>query len=158
MPATKLKEMEEPIRMVGYDQDFHAWALDQADALRSGRFAQLDRDHLAEEIEDLGREVFSKLASSFRIILTHLLKWDHQPERRSRSWAGSIETHRLTIEDILSDNPSLRRRQADAIRRGYRQARIKAAVEMRRDKSTLPVECPYSLAEILERPIEWPQS
>lgn len=158
MPATKLKEKAPALSGAGYEEDFYSWALGQAEALREGRFSALDLPNLAEEIEDLGSEVFSKLRSSFRVILVHMLKWDHQPERRSRSWAGSIDLNRIRIDDILSKNPALRRRQAEAVAYAYREARVKAAVEMKRDKERLPDTCPYGLDEILNRNFEWPNT
>ncbi len=145
-------------RLTGYDQDFYTWTIEQAAALRTGQLADLDIDHLAEEIEDLGKEVLSKLRSSFRVILTHMLKWDHQPERRSRSWTTSIAVHRIDIEDALTENPALRRRQDEAVAQAYRWARTKAAGEMERRDETLPPACPYTLEEILARDFEWPDA
>lgn len=164
MAVAKLKEPvgNEPPRgspgLTGYDQDFYTWTIEQAAALRAGQLADLDIDHLAEEIEDLGKEVFSKLRGSFRVILTHMLKWDHQPERRSRSWTTSIAVHRIDIEDVLTENPALRRRQDEAVAQAYRWARTKAAGEMKRRKETLPAACPYTLEDILTRDFEWPDA
>lgn len=139
-----------------YERDFYAWTLGQSEALRTRRVSELDLEHLAEEIEDLGKEQFAKLRGSFRIILLHMLKWDHQPERRSRSWAGSIATHRIDLADVLEDNPSLRRRQKEAVAMAYRWARVRAGVEMKRSADRLPETCPYSLDDILTRPFSWP--
>lgn len=158
MSAARLKEhaSSPAAGRTAYDLDFYTWTLEQAAALRGRKLSALDIDNLAEEIEDLGKEVFAELRNSFRVILVHMLKWDHQPERRSGSWAGSIETHRLDIEDIVRDNPALRPRQEEGVELAFRQARIKAAVEMKRDKASLPTACPYTLDEILNRPFEWP--
>ncbi len=53
---------------VGYEEDFSAWADDQARLIRAGDFAALDLEHLAEEIEGLSiserRELRSRLNSS----------------------------------------------------------------------------------------------
>ncbi len=38
-----------------YERDFFAWANQQAALLRSGQFAQADIEHIAEEIESMGR-------------------------------------------------------------------------------------------------------
>ena len=73
----------------GYDSDFYTWSMEQARLVRDGQWAAVDRENVAEEIESLGREQFNKLESAFRVLLLHILKWDHQPERRSRSWALS---------------------------------------------------------------------
>lgn len=159
MASTKVQERPAAEPAAGtYETDFYTWTIDQAAALRDGRLSELDIGNLAEEIEDLGKEVFSKLRSSFRIILLHMLKWDHQPERRSRSWAVSVETHRIDIEDVLADNPSLRRRQLEAIAGAYRKARLEAAGETGLRRNAFPTECPYTLDEILNRPFDWPDA
>ncbi len=51
----------------------------------------------------MGREQFNKLESALRVLLTHMLKWDHQPEKRSRSWSLSIRDQRLALDDVLAD-------------------------------------------------------
>jgi hypothetical protein len=38
-----------------YDGDIIAWANEQARLLRAGLFSQLDIEHIAEEIEDVGK-------------------------------------------------------------------------------------------------------
>src|SRR5437588_1812628 len=87
-----------------YGRDFYSWLMEQAGHLRAGRCSVLDRENLAEEIESLGREQFNKLESALRVLLLHMLKWDHQPDRRGRSWWATISEQRLRIEDVLADN------------------------------------------------------
>ena len=158
MASTKVQERPaaEP-KTDTYETDFYTWTIEQAAALRERRLSELDIANLAEEIEDLGKEVFSKLTSSYRIILLHMLKWDYQVERRSRSWTLSILNHRLDIADVIEENPSLRRRQAEAIEKAYRRARIEAADETGLRIMAFPDACPYSLDEVLNRPFEWPE-
>ena len=112
-----------------YERDFYSWLMEQARLVREGRFDALDRENLAEEIESLGREQFNKLESALRVLLTHILKWDHQPARRSRSWALTIREQRLELEDVLADNPGLKPRIPEAIARAYRRARLTAIKE-----------------------------
>src|SRR5256885_1083243 len=145
-----LAPTDAPVR-TGYMQDFYSWLMEQARFVREGRWDQVDRDNLAEEIESLGREQFNKLESALRVLLLHMLKWDHQPTKRSRSWALSIRTQRLEVEDVLSDNPSLKPRIAEAIARGYRKARIEAAKEPGLDEDVFPATCPYDWNEIVGR-------
>jgi len=38
-----------------YATDFYAWTQAQAAAIRAGAWDDVDRDHLAEEIEDVGK-------------------------------------------------------------------------------------------------------
>src|SRR5213076_749178 len=103
-----------------YERDFYSWLMEQAAHVCAGRFDALDRENLAEEIESLGREQFNKLESVLRVLLMHMLKWDHQPARRGRSWSLSIKTQRLELDDVLKDNPGLRPRIDEAIARAYR--------------------------------------
>ena len=137
-----------------YERDFYSWLIEQAQLLRESRFDALDRENLVEEIESLGREQFNKLESALRVLLTHVLKWDHQPERRSRSWVLSIEAQQIGIENVLTDNPGLKPRIPEAIARGYRSARIEAARETGLEKSAFPETCPYSFDELMSRDFE----
>jgi hypothetical protein len=60
----------------GYDTDFYAWTQAQATALRAGAWDDVDRAHLAEEIEDVGKSERRALAGHLRVLLTHFLKWE----------------------------------------------------------------------------------
>src|SRR3984893_12843556 len=104
-----LAPADEPMRS-DYGGGFYSWLMEQGCHVRGGRWTALDRDNLAEEIESLGREQFNKLESTLRVLLLHMLKWDHQPNRRSRSWVLSIDAQRLELDNVLSDNPGLKPR------------------------------------------------
>ncbi|MBF0256935.1 MAG: DUF29 domain-containing protein [Gammaproteobacteria bacterium] len=90
-----------------YEQDIHAWTRQTAELLRQQRFAELDVEHLIEEMETLGRRDRQGLVSRLKILLAHLLKWHFQPAHRSSSWRGSILEQHLRIRDLLQDAPSL---------------------------------------------------
>lgn len=139
-----------------YDADVSAWAFEQADHLRAGRWSRLDAAHLADEIEALARSERHALTSALQVILLDLLKWDHQPARRTRSWATSIRTQRLAVLDGLEDNPSLRPQVGDLVARAYRRARIEAASETHLPEAIFPSACPYAVEEIMTRAIVWP--
>jgi hypothetical protein len=134
-----------------YEGDFYSWLMTQARHLRAGSWNALDRANLAEEIESLGREQFYKLESALRVLMLHMLKWDHQPDRRSRSWWATIREQRLRIEDVLTDNPGLRPRIDEAIARAYRRARLLAVKETDVEEHRLPERCPYSWQDITSR-------
>ena len=76
--------------------------------LRIGQFSALDIEHLAEEIEDVGRSEQRELTHRMAILLAHLLKWQYQPERRSTSWALMIDGQRERIRRRLQKTPSLK--------------------------------------------------
>lgn len=69
-----------------YDQDFLQWTQQQAECLRKGRWAKLDVENLVEELEALGRSEQKELGSYLQVLLMHLLKYQHQPEQRTKSW------------------------------------------------------------------------
>jgi hypothetical protein len=158
-PAVTQAESPAPSRQVPgdlYRRDLYTWSLEQAAALRAGELERLDLTNLAEEIEDLGSEQLHKLTSAYRIILLHMLNWDHQPKRRSRSWITSIRSHRAAADDVLEDNQDLKSRRDVALARAYRRARIQAGGETRLGEDAFPSECPYSLEEIMTREFVWP--
>ena len=140
-----------------YDRDLYSWAMEQAALLRAGRVTEADVLNIAEEIEDVGKNEYYRLESALRIILLHLLKWDHQPERRSRSWWSSVTVQREGVRDLLQDNPGLQPSISKAIERAYRKARVEASAQTRKKLNAFPVRCPYDWDEIVDRPIEWPQ-
>ncbi len=90
-----------------YEDDVIAWSEQQAALLRAGRWELLDRDSIAEEIEDVGSREKKELRSRMVVLLTHLLKWKFQAKRRGASWVRTIRTQRVAIEDALEDYPSL---------------------------------------------------
>jgi len=91
-----------------YDQDFIAWTEIMAEQLEKRDASALDWDHLAEEIRDLGRSFQHSLLSHLVNIQLHLIKWEIQAERRSRSWEDSISNSRLQADLLLEEIPSLR--------------------------------------------------
>jgi hypothetical protein len=141
----------QPRPTVAYDDDFYGWAMDQAAALRAGHLSALDRENLAEEIESLGRSELNSLVSAWRVVLLHMLKFDHQPERRSRSWALSIRDQRDQAGDVLTGSPGLKHRLDEAMARAYRGARLDAARETGLPLRTFPETCPYTRDEMLTR-------
>ncbi len=141
---------DEPVE-AAYERDFYSWLMEQARHIREGRYDALDRDNLAEEIESLGREQFNMLVSALRVAMLHILKWDHQPSLRSRSWVLSIEEQRLEITDVLADNPGLKPRIDEAIGRAYRRARIEAAKETGLEETAFGATCPYSFDDVTSR-------
>jgi Domain of unknown function DUF29 len=134
-----------------YERDFYSWLMEQAGHVRAGHWDALDRENLAEEIESLGREQFNKLESALRVLILHMLRWDHQPEKRTRSWTLSIKDHRVGLEHVLDDNPGLKSRVDEALARAYRRARIQAAEETGLNEGSFPQQCPYSWDDIVSR-------
>lgn len=133
-----------------YDSDFFEWTQRSAELIRHGRLSEADLEHIAEEIEDMGkldrREVESRLA----VLIAHLLKWQLQPERRSPSWRATIVEQRQQLSLVLRDSPSLSRVAREQLPSIYEGAVSIAAAETRMEASRFPVPCPYALNSILD--------
>ena len=56
----------------------------QVALLRAGKLTEIDALNVAEELEDVAKAEFRSLVSAVTIVVLHLLKWDFQPQRRSR--------------------------------------------------------------------------
>lgn len=154
MPSSPAIAPAEPAE---HRQDFYTWALEQAALIRAGQLNAIDRENVAEEIESLGNEQFAKLRSAYRVLLLHMLKWEYQPERRSRSWLSSMLEHRARIGDLLEDSPGLRPRVSEAIEKGYDVARRRAAVETGLPISAFSDVCPWPGEVILNRQFDIPE-
>lgn len=92
-----------------YQDDLYTWVEEQVALLKAGRIHELDLANIAEELQDVGSEQYHQLESAFRVLLMHMLKWDQQPERKSKSWEASIDEQRERITKLLRKNPGLDR-------------------------------------------------
>jgi len=131
---------------INYQTDFYAWTQQQAKLLRNKEIDRIDWCNLAEEIEDMGRSEKRQLESRLEILIMHLLKWQFQPNFRSRSWQLTIKEQRLRLEKLLAENPSLKSSLADIKEKIYPLAVISAEKET--GLSSFPETCTYDLTEI----------
>ena len=138
-----------------YDQDFYAWASEQAALLRAGKLSAADIDHIAEEIESMGKTEKRELVNRLTVLLTHLLKWRYQPGLRGNSWRLTIKEQRLKLSDHLDDNPSLKSVLPAALNNAYRLALVEAERETGLDERTFPAECPWSFETMMDA-THWP--
>jgi hypothetical protein len=134
-----------------YEKDIVAWATEQAQLLRAGRFDLLDIEHLAEEIEDVGKSEQRELASRMAVLLAHLLKWQFQPDRRSASWQATIAVQRQGIQRRLRKTPSLQPMLADAEWQAdmWGDATLAASSETGLPMQTFPQSWCWSVEDVL---------
>lgn len=138
-----------------YDDDFYSWAQYQAEVLRTLRTRdnRFDREHVAEEIADLGKSERDAVRAQVRRVLMHFLKLAHSPARDPRfDWMDSIVEARSELDDKLT--PTLRHDLEQALPRLYAVARKRAALDLekfaeRAATLSLPRECPYTIEQIL---------
>jgi len=139
-----------------YDGDIIAWANEQARLLRAGRFDALDIEHIAEEIEDVGKSEQRELRNRMAVLLTHLLKWQYQPGYRGNSWRRTIKEQRRGIVGCLKETPSLKANldQSDWWEWVWADAISFAVKETGLD--CFPDFCPWSFDQIMDADF-WPE-
>jgi hypothetical protein len=133
-----------------YDHDFLRWIEATTRQLRERRFADLDLEHLIDEIEGMGKRERSAVRNNLIVVLVHLLKWKYQPEKQSRSWQASIFEHRRRLIDDFEDSPSLRNYFLEIVPKCYENARRQAAIETGLEISTFASESPFTPEELLD--------
>ena len=65
------------------------------------RFAELDYSNLQEFLTDMAQRDRREVLSRLTLLITHLLKWEHQPEKRSNNWRATIAEQRRELEELL---------------------------------------------------------
>jgi hypothetical protein len=140
-----------------YERDYYTWALGQARALRARSTEALDWENLAEEVEGLARTEVRELKSRIEVLLVHLLKWRHQPRKRSGSWRLTIREQRQRLAQLIGENPGLKGTLRESSTAAYALARLVAARETRLAEQTFPPASPWSFEQITDFEF-WPKS
>jgi hypothetical protein len=134
-----------------YERDESAWLEAMSALAVGGRYDEIDYLHLSEYLADMSkrdrREVFSRLV----MLLSHLLKWEHKPERRSGSWRGTIREQRRELRQML-ESATLRNHAEAVMADAYAEARRQAADETELRSEVFPVEGSQGLEELLAEP------
>jgi len=136
-----------------YEDDLYTWVQEQVALLRAGRVDGIDALNIAEELSDVANAQLDKLESAFAVLTQHLLKWDRQPEPRSRSWESSVREQRRRILRVLRKNPGLKPLISEAMADGYADGRDRALDETGLPDAVLPEQCPYSFEDMMTREI-----
>jgi hypothetical protein len=131
-----------------YESDETAWLEVMAELVQEGRLEELDYPHLAEYLADMARRDRREVESRLAVLITHLLKWIHQPDRRSGSWRGTIVAQRQELGDLLGRGV-LRNHAESVLASTYAKAVERAAAETELPAATFPAECPYTLDQLL---------
>ena len=132
-----------------YRDDVIAWAREQAHLLRTGQFALLDIEHLADEIEDVAkaeqRELFDRMAA----LICNLLSC---PDPTQRNWLLSVRKQRNGIIRRIENAQSLKSllSEPDWWVDVWDSAVVLAVKVDERNHTTFPDTCPWSPDQILD--------
>ena len=135
-----------------YDQDFYRWAVTNAALIQQGRLAEVDMEHIAEEIEDMGINKKRAVSRHLMRLFQHLLKYRMQPQLRSKSWQLTIKNQREDLKELLAESPSLINVLHDPqqIQRTYARAVREAAIETGIEEGLFPQDPPFTLEQALD--------
>jgi hypothetical protein len=136
--------------MRAYEQDYAGWVEDTARAIEEGRFSEIDRVALADEVRDLAKTERARIESALRVLLIHLLKTKYQPDQHTRGWDNTIAIQRIHLAKYLRESPSLRPRLPEILADAYETARYDAENETGLMLDTFPETCEWTVAEVLE--------
>lgn len=143
-----------------YDEDIYAWSQHQAEVLRGMASRRhdlpndLDLDHVAEEIEDLGKSELKGVISHLRQMLVHAIKLASSPGAESAAgWKGEVIDHQALARDRYTNAMRKDIDIADLWLRSRREAGKKLAVHGEA-MAALPDACPLTLDELLDEDID----
>jgi hypothetical protein len=139
-----------------YDEDVILWSQEQARLLRERRFSELDIEHLADEIEDVGKSEKRELASRMAVLLAHLLKWRSRPKARTNSWRATINDQRKRIALAIKQTPSLKALMRDWQEDMWLDARAQARKETGLAEEDLPEASPWTMEQAADQGF-WPE-
>ncbi|MBL8793065.1 MAG: DUF29 domain-containing protein [Planctomycetia bacterium] len=127
-----------------YETDETAWLEHTADLARAGRLGEIDALTLAEYLTDMARRDRREVYSRLVVLLAHLLKWEHQPERQGGPWQATILEQQRELRQLL-ESGTLRRHAATVLTDAYADARKQAAAETGLARGTFPETCSWDL-------------
>ncbi len=148
-PSTAASQEVEPVEAL-YEADYFAWIQQQTLLLQAQQWNDIDLPNLIEELESLGKQQRQEMLSCLSILLAHLLKWEYQSHKRSRSWLATIRVQRRDLLRLIQDSPSLKPYLEDAILSAYVNAKDLAMGETDLPSATFPESCPYRWSQITD--------
>jgi len=138
-----------------YERDFYLWTQRQAEALRAEAKRrpgsnEVDWDHVAEEIEDMGGRDVRECFSRVRTILENLYKlaWTARGEPVG-GWRTTVLTQRQDLQDALT--ATIRAKVDDELERLHLGAIARATSAFETEEPAAPrdVSVRWTLAQIL---------
>jgi hypothetical protein len=132
-----------------YEADEHQWMLEQIALLKAGKLDAVDRENLVQYLTEMTIRDRRELGNHFVRLLQHLLKYQVQPGRASRSWALTVLEQQRQIIALLTSTPSLKNYQDKLYAEAYPHAVRAAATETGVARSRFPAQCPWTIEQAL---------
>jgi len=141
-----------------YDQDFYGWIYHNIELVRAGKWEEIDKALLIEELESMAKRDRHELINHLVILIAHLLKLEFQLQQLSqiwekfegKSWKRSIDEQRRQIQRQLKMSPSLKSYLLEATKESYEDAVALAMKETGLPLTTFPTTCSYSTEQLLD--------
>ncbi len=134
------------------DRDYVGWLEEQIENLKTHSFDQLDLENLIEELEALGRNERSAVKSFAYQIILHLLLveyWQEESQRNRNHWNSEIISFQFQLNDKMTSN--FKNYLDQELENIYAKARKAAIAKTGLSGDRFPINCPYSLENILNR-------
>lgn len=133
-----------------YDTDFYAWTQAQAAAIRAKAWADVDAEHVAEEIEDLCKNDLHHLAMLILGFLELIYRPCPQEEGQYYWQSAVIDHYRAMLEMSLEESPRVRPILDAQLADEYAWARERVMGRRTPPQQDPPVRCPWSLGQLLD--------
>lgn len=133
-----------------YEEDFYGWARTNVHLLKQKKYEEVDMEHIIEELEEMGNNKENELFSRLALLISHLLKWQFQPNLRGHSWIYTAREQRFRIKRLLKKNPGLKGELDETFKDAYTDAILRATEETGLDEKTFPTECPYTFEQVID--------
>lgn len=137
-----------------YAADETAWLDAMATLARRGEVAELDLENLSEYLTNMAQRDRREVKSRLALLIAHLLKWEFQPEKRTRSWQSTVVTQRQELVE-LAGRGVLHAYAESILSEAYANAIEQVTAETALPATTFPAVCRYSLADLLT--VEFPK-
>jgi len=131
-----------------YQQDETAWLEAMSELIRMRQFDAVNFTNLAEYLTDMAARDRREVRSRLSTLLMHLLKWEYQPNKRSRSWRTTVLNQRQELA-VLASQGVLRVHAIEVVDAAYQDAVELAVSDTKLHLEDFPAECPYSFDQLL---------
>jgi len=130
-----------------YMDDETAWVEMMAELVRRRDLTALDLENLRAYLTDMAQRDRREVLNRLVVLLAHLLKWEFQPNKRSRSWRTTVLHQRQKLSKVAGRGV-LREHAEAVLAEAYEDAVELAASETGLPGASFPAVCPYTIEQL----------